>query len=75
MNNENIDEKIIDFESRKEAIENKEAIDNGTKTLDYLTLEQIEDVGELYKLEIRTLAEEIKKLEEENKRLKSKYNL
>ena len=63
-------EKIIELEEYKKLVENKNGLDNGTKTMDDLSLEELEDVNKLYTGEVSKLLQEIRSLEEENKRLR-----
>ena len=63
-------DKIIEFKEYKNLFENKKSLDNKTKTVEDLSLEELEDVSNLYKEEISKLSKEIKDLEEENKNLK-----
>lgn len=65
-----MNEKIIELEEYKNLIENKKGLDNGTKTLDKLSLEELEDVNKLYAEEISKLSQEVQILEEENKKLR-----
>lgn len=65
-----MNEKIIELEEYKNLIENKKGLDNGTKTLDKLSLEELEDVNKLYAGEISKLSQEVQILEEENKKLR-----
>ena len=65
-----MNEKIIELEEYKNLIENKIGLDNGTKNIDELSLEELEDVNKVYTSEVSKLAQEVQVLEEENKRLK-----
>ena len=65
-----MDDKIIELEEYRDTINNKTGLDNGTISLDELSLEEIEDVGVLYRSEVSKLAEEVQMLEEENQRLR-----
>ena len=69
-----MDNKITDLEEYKRNLENKKKIDSGEITLDYLDLEEVEGVKELYLKEIKQLSEDIKELEKENKILKNEIN-
>ena len=51
-------------------IENKNRIDNGTKNIDDLSLEELECINKLYIHEVSSLTQEVQSLEEENKRLR-----
>jgi hypothetical protein len=64
-----MDDKIIELEEYRDTINNKTGLDNGTISLDELSLEEIEDVGVLYRNEVSKLSEEVQMLEEENQRL------
>ena len=66
--------KITYLEEYKNNIKNKQDIDNGTASIDDLSLEELEDVKDLYKKEITKLSSDIKELEEENLRLKRILN-
>ena len=65
-----MNEKIVELEEYKNMINNKNDLDNGTVSLDELSLEEIEDVSKLYGSEVSKLSQEIKILEEENIKLK-----
>ena len=65
-----MNEKIVELEEYKNMIENKNRIDNGTKNIDDLSLEELEGVNKLYIHEVSSLTQEVQNLEEENKRLK-----
>ena len=65
-----MDDKIIELEEYRDTINNKTGLDNGTISLDELSLEEIEDVGVLYRNEVSKLSEEVQMLEEENQRLR-----
>ena len=65
-----MNEKIVELEEYKNLIENKNGLDNGTKNIDELSLEELEGVNELYIKEVSLLAQEVQSLEEENKRLR-----
>ena len=66
-----MNDKIIELEEYKNLIENKSGLDNGTKNIDDLSLEELEGVNKLYKDEVSKLAQEVEILEEENKRLRN----
>ena len=66
-----MDDKITDLEELKRNLENKKKLESGEITLDYLDLEDVNGVKELYLKEIKELSEEIKRLEKENKILKN----
>ena len=65
-----MNDKIVELEEYKNMINNKNDLDNGTVSLDELSLEEIEDVSKLYGSEVSKLSQEIKILEEENIKLK-----
>lgn len=65
-----MNKKIVELEEYKNLLENKNGLDNGTKNIDDLSLEELEDVNKLYIHEVFSLAQEIQRLEEENKRLR-----
>lgn len=65
-----MNDKIIEFKEYKTLFETKKSLDNKTKTVEDLSLEELEDVSNLYKGEISKLSQEVKVLEEENKKLK-----
>ena len=65
-----MNDKIIELEEYKNIITNKKNLDNGTTTVDDLSLEELEDVGNLYKREVAILQRDIDILEEKNKELK-----
>ena len=65
-----MNEKIVELEEYKNLLENKNGLDNGTKNIDDLSLEELEGVNELYIQEVSLLAQEVQRLEEENKRLR-----
>lgn len=65
-----MNDKIIELEEYKNLIENKNDLDNKIKEIDDLSLEELEDVNKLYKSEVSKLSQEVKTLEEENKKLK-----
>ena len=54
---------------------NKKDIDNGNKTVDDLSLEELEDVGELYKFEVSKLSSEVKRLEREKMVIELRFGL
>ena len=65
-----MNDKIVELEEYKNMINKKNDLDNGTVSLDELSLEEIEDVSKLYGSEVSKLSQEIKILEEENIKLK-----
>lgn len=65
-----MNDKIVELEEYKNMINNKNDLDNGTVSLDELSLEEIEDVSKLYGSEVSKLSQEVKILEEENIKLK-----
>ena len=65
-----MNEKIVELEEYKNMIENKNRIDNGTKNIDDLSLEELEGINKLYIHEVSSLTQEVQSLEEENKRLR-----
>ena len=65
-----MNDKIIEFDKYKNLFENKNNLDNKTKTVEDLSLEELEDVSKLYKGEIYKVSQEIKDLEERNRKLK-----
>ena len=65
-----MNDKLIELEEYKNMINNKKNLDNGTVSLDELSLEEIEDVSKLYGSEVSKLSQEVKILEEENIKLK-----
>lgn len=65
-----MNDKIVELEEYKNMINNKNDLDNGTVSLDELSLEEMEDVNKLYKSEVSKLLQEVKILEEENIKLK-----
>ena len=65
-----MNDKIIELEEYKNMINNKNGLDNGTITIDELSLDEIEDVSKLYKSEVSKLSQEVQVLEEENIKLK-----
>ena len=70
-----MNDKIIDLMQYKQTLENKRDLDNETKTLDDLSLEEIEDVSQLYIKEIQQINKEIILLKKENEMLKNNlYN-
>ena len=66
----NMNDKIIELKEYKNIIENKKELDNKVKTVDDLSLEELEDVSNLYQNEISKLSQEVSILEKENKKLK-----
>lgn len=65
-----MNDKIVELEEYKNMINNKNDLDNGTISLDELSLEEMEDVSILYSSEVSKLSQEVKVLEEENIKLK-----
>ena len=65
-----MNDKIIELKEYKNIIENKKELDNKVKTVDDLSLEELEGVRFLYAKEVIKLLQEVNKLEEENKKLK-----
>lgn len=66
----NMNDKIIELKEYKNIIENKKGLDNKVKTVDDLSLEELEDVSNLYQNEVSKLSQEVSILEKENKKLK-----
>ena len=66
----NMNDKIIELKEYKNIIENKKELDNKVKTVDDLSLEELEDVSNLYQNEVSKLSQEVSILEKENKKLK-----
>ena len=66
----NMNDKIIELKEYKNIIENKKELDNKVKTVDDLSLEELEDVSNLYQNEVSKLSQEVIILEKENKKLK-----
>ncbi len=69
-----MNDKITYLEEYKRSLENKKDLDNGTIKVDDISLEELEDVKDLYKNEITKLTTDIKELEKENIRLKRILN-
>ena len=65
-----MNDKIIELKEYKNIIENKKELDNNVKTVDDLSLEELEDVSSLYQNEVSKLSQEVSILEKENKKLK-----
>lgn len=65
-----MNEKIVELEEYKNLLENKNGLDNGTKNIDDLSLEELEGINKLYIHEISSITQEVRSLEEENKRLR-----
>jgi len=65
-----MNDRIIELKEYKNIIENKKELDNKVKTVDDLSLEELEDVSNLYQNEISKLSQEVSILEKENKKLK-----
>ena len=66
----NMNDEIIELKEYKNIIENKKELDNKVKTVDDLSLEELEDVSNLYQNEVSKLSQEVSILEKENKKLK-----
>ena len=66
----NMNDEIIELKEYKNIIENKKELDNKVKTVDDLSLEELEDVSNLYQNEVSKLSQEVNILEKENKKLK-----
>ena len=62
----NMNDKIIELKEYKNIIENKKELDNKVKTVDDLSLEELEDVSNLYQNEVSKLSQEVNILEKEN---------
>ena len=65
-----MNDEIIELKEYKNIIENKKELDNKVKTVDDLSLEELEDVSNLYQNEVSKLSQEVNILEKENKKLK-----
>ena len=65
-----MNDEIIELKEYKNIIENKKELDNKVKTVDDLSLEELEDVSDLYQNEVSKLSQEVNILEKENKKLK-----
>ena len=72
-----MDNRIVELEKYKRDIQNKNNLDNKNITLDELSIEELDDVSELYRNEIKHLSEDIRiradnieRLEQENQQLK-----
>ena len=65
-----MNDKIIELKEYKNIIENKKELDNKVKTVDDLSLEELEDISNLYQNEVSKLSQEVNILEKENKKLK-----
>ena len=61
-----MDSKIEDLMEYKQTIENKRDLDLDKISVDDLTLEELENVAELYKKEIQQINRNIAMLEQEN---------
>ena len=66
-----MDSKIEDLMEYKQTIENKRDLDLDKISVDDLTLEELENVAELYKKEIQQINRNIAMLEQENESLKN----
>ena len=64
-----MNDKIIELKEYKNIIENKKELDNKVKTVDDLSLEQLEDLSNLYQNEVSKLSQEVNILGKENKKL------
>lgn len=62
-----MNDKIVEL---NKLIQNKKELDNRLKTVNDLSLEELEGVRFLYAKEVIKLLQEVNKLEEENKKLK-----
>ena len=51
----NMNDEIIELKEYKNIIENKKELDNKVKTVDDLSLEELEDVSNLYQNEVSKL--------------------
>ena len=67
-------DKVVDLQEYKQALEDKKKLDSNDITLDYLDLNEIENVKKLYVEEINRIDEHIKELEKENKILINKID-
>ena len=65
-----MNDKIIELKEYKNIKKNKKELDNNVKTVDDLSLEELEDVSNLYQNEVSKLSQEVNILEKENKKLK-----
>lgn len=65
-----MNDEIIELKEYKNIIENKKELDNKVKTVDDLSLEELEDVSNIYQNEVSKLSQEVSILEKENKKLK-----
>ena len=66
-----MNDNITDLEQYKNLLKNKQELDKEISNLDYLSLDELEDVMELYKSEFSELNKELKLLREENQNLKN----
>ena len=66
----NMSDEVIELKKYKNIIINKKELDNKVKTVDDLSLEELEDVSNLYQNEVSKLSQEVNILEKENKKLK-----
>ena len=64
-----MDDKIVELEEYKNKIKNIHDLNNGLITLDDLSLEEIEDLKDLYQKEIIGIENDLQKLMRENKKL------
>ena len=65
-----MNDEIIELKEYKNIIGNKKELDNKVKTVDDLSLEELEYVSNLYQNEVYKLSQEVNILEKENKKLK-----
>ena len=65
-----MNDEVIELKKYKNIIINKKELDNKVKTVDDLSLEELEDVSNLYQNEVSKLSQEVNILEKENKKLK-----
>ena len=70
----NMNKQIVKLEEYRDALLNKKKLDDGSSTVDDLSLEELEDVGKLYKSEISMLMKDVQALEKENMLLKRMLN-
>ena len=65
-----MDSRITELETYKNTLINKNKLDNGSITINELSLEEIEDLKKQYQQEIINIDSDIQVLAQENKRLK-----